>query len=116
MYIADVALAVAAATNTVTLPHYIMGYSLSEWLEVFSMVAMFISLASWLIRIVIIKPLYEQISNLSVKIDNMNNDKEAEIHAMREVINQHSEMLQEHNGKLIKNEEKLKTLFRRSDY
>lgn len=93
-------------------PHYVMGYSFTEWLALLSILTVFIAVVTWFIRVVIVSPLNAQISILSSKIDDMNTDCAKETQSMNEVISEHSRMLREHDNKLIKHEEDIRTLFK----
>ena len=46
-------------------PHIIMGYSLEEWLSLFSLFSIFIGALAWFVNVLIIKPLRSDIKNLS---------------------------------------------------
>lgn len=94
-------------------PHYVMGYSFTEWLALLSILTVFIAVVTWFIRVVIVSPLNAQISILSSKIDDMNTDRAKETSAMNEVIAEHTRMLRAHDNQLTRHEEDIKTLFKR---
>ncbi len=96
-------------------PHYIMGYSFTEWLTLFSIIGMFIAALSWLIKTIIVSPLNAQISILSSKISDMNQDREKAAKITDELLKQHSEMLRDHEARLIRHDEDIKTLFKKGD-
>lgn len=114
MHLVDLGFVVVAMVNGQgwSPPHYVMGYSFSEWLALLSILTIFVAAVTWLIRVVIVSPLNAQISILSSKIDDMNTDRAKETQAMNTVINEHGEMLREHDKKLIKHEEDIRTLFK----
>lgn len=96
-------------------PHYVMGYSFTEWLALLSIATVFIGVTTWFIRVVIVGPLNTQISILSSKIDDMNNDRTREVQAMNTLIKEHGQMLREHEKTIINHEEDIKTLFKRGE-
>lgn len=96
-------------------PHYVMGYSFTEWLALLSIATVFIGVTAWFIRVVIVGPLNIQISILSSKIDDMNSDRTREVQAMNAIIKEHGQMLREHERKIIKHDEDIITLFKQED-
>jgi len=114
MYVVNFGLVLLAVTTSQhwSPPHYVMGYTFTEWLALLSITTIFVACVTWLIRIVIVAPLNTQIGILSSKIDNMTTDRAKEARAMNAVINDHSQMLREHDKALIRHEEDIKTLFK----
>lgn len=81
-------------------PHVIMGYSLEEWLSLFSLLSIFIGVLTWLVNIVIIKPLRYDIKDLSNEFKSFKEETRSDNHTL-------SEMVKDHEKRLIRVEDKV---------
>lgn len=96
-------------------PHYVMGYTFTEWLALLSILTIFVTAATWLIRVVIVAPLNAQISILSSKINDMNKEREKDTKSTTEMLSQQAQLLQDHERQLARHSEDIKTLFKQKD-
>lgn len=114
MYVTNFGLVLLAVTTSQhwSPPHYVMGYTFTEWVALLTIATIFVACVTWLIRVVIVSPLNAQISILSSKIDAMNTDRAKETQAMNAIIDEHGRMLRDHADKIIRHEEDIKTLFK----
>lgn len=67
-------------------PHIIMGYSLTEWLALFSLFSIFIGALTWFVNVVIIKPLRHDIKDLSNQFKSFKNETKHDSHALTEIV------------------------------
>ncbi|WP_363473668.1 hypothetical protein [Companilactobacillus musae] len=81
-------------------PHVIMGYSLTEWLALFSLFSIFIGVLTWFVNIVIIKPLRYDIKDLSSEFKSFKEETKSDNHTL-------SEMVADHEKRLIRVEDKV---------
>lgn len=81
-------------------PHVIMGYSLTEWLALFSLFSIFIGVLTWFVNITIIKPLRYDIKDLSSEFKSFKEETKSDNHAL-------SEMVTDHEKRLIRVEDKV---------
>ncbi|WP_125588554.1 hypothetical protein [Companilactobacillus jidongensis] len=81
-------------------PHVIMGYSLEEWLSLFSLFSIFIGVLTWFVNIVIIKPLRYDIKDLSNEFKSFKEETRSDNHVL-------SEMVTDHEKRLIRVEDKV---------
>ena len=96
-------------------PHYVFGYSITEWLSLLSIMALFIGSLSWIFRVVLIAPLNYQMRELAHQIKDMGDINQRQSDANERLLRQHTEMLQEHERMVIRHEEDIHTLFK-NDY
>ncbi|GEO59666.1 MULTISPECIES: hypothetical protein [Companilactobacillus] len=81
-------------------PHVIMGYSLTEWLALFSLFSIFIGVLTWFVNITIIKPLRYDIKDLSSEFKSFKEETKSDNHTL-------SEMVTDHEKRLIRVEDKV---------
>lgn len=81
-------------------PHVIMGYSLTEWLALFSLFSIFIGVLTWFVNITIIKPLRYDIKDLSSEFKSFKEETKSDNHTL-------SKMVTDHEKRLIRVEDKV---------
>lgn len=74
-------------------PHIIMGYTLAEWLSLFSLFSIFIGVLTWFVNVVIIKPLRSDIKDLSNQFKSFKNETKNDNHALTEIVEDHEKRL-----------------------
>jgi len=74
-------------------PHIIMGYTLTEWLSLFSLFSIFIGALTWFVNVVIIKPLRSDIKELSNQFKSFKNETKNDNHTLTEIVEDHEKRL-----------------------
>ncbi|WP_461241206.1 hypothetical protein [Paucilactobacillus sp. N302-9] len=98
--------------------HIFLGYTIAEWLGLFSIVAMFISFIAWLLKATILNPIMKRIEESNRLLNNT-------IHVLGEKVDgiggnatmvhrDHEIRIRENENKLLVHEEDIKTLFKQS--
>jgi len=91
-------------------PHIIMGYSLEEWLSLFSLFSIFIGALAWFVNVLIIKPLRSDIKNLSNQFKSFKDETKNDNHTLTEIFEDHEKRLirvEDRIGIGINNEKKI---------
>ncbi|MBL3532069.1 hypothetical protein JMJ99_11860 [Companilactobacillus zhachilii] len=70
-----------------------MGYTLAEWLSLFSLFSIFIGVLTWFVNVVIIKPLRSDIKDLSNQFKSFKNETKNDNHALTEIVEDHEKRL-----------------------
>ena len=82
------------------MPHIILGYSLEEWLSLFSLFSIFIGAIAWFVNVVVIKPLRADIKDLSNQFKSFKDETQNADHTL-------TEMLENHEKRLIRVEDRI---------
>ncbi|VDG26333.1 hypothetical protein [Lactiplantibacillus mudanjiangensis] len=86
-------------------PHYVMGYSLGEWLALLSILGFFITAISYLVDRMIFSPLRFDIERLSDRISDDNRRRISEMSDIKKLLDQHAKLLDRHGEMLIRHED-----------
>jgi len=82
-------------------PHIIMGYTLTEWVAVCTLVSIFIAIMTWFINVSIIKPLRQDINNLADKFKSFQDETKDDNHEL-------NKMVRDHENRIIRLEDRSK--------
>lgn len=88
-------------------PHVIMGYSLTEWLALFSLFSIFLGTLAWFVNVVIFKPLRSDIKDLSGEFKDLSNEFKSFKEETKDENHTNSELLVDHEKRLIRVEDKV---------
>ena len=70
-------------------PHIFLGYTLSEWVAVCTLVSIFIAIITWFVNVSIIKPLRTDIKNLANQFKSFRIETKDENHELTEITRDH---------------------------
>jgi len=74
-------------------PHVIMGYSLAEWLAVFTLFSILIGILTWFVNITIIKPLRHDIQDVSHQLKSFKDETKQDNHDLSLIVDDHEKRL-----------------------